>query len=172
MDAIKEGDDLCYYLMSDKLTDEDVTLTLELMDFSGKVYNKRKIDGKLPANTSLLFAKENWEKELKGQLASTSLMHMTVKNKEGEVLSDEIYYFAHPKDQQLSKEGLSYQVKEKNGKCEVTLKAKKLTRDIFIEIPEQGARFSDNFFDLLPGQQKKVVIDLPDGRSYDSSSSK
>lgn len=164
VDAIKEGEDLCYYLMSDKLTDEDVTLNLELMDFDGKVYSKRKIDGKLPANTSLLLAKENWEQELQGRPAATSLMHMVLKNKRGEVLSDEIYYFSYAKDQQLPKEGLSYQVKEKNGKCEVTLKARKLMRDIFLEIPEQGARFSDNFFDLLPGQQKKVVIDLPDGR--------
>ena len=163
VDAIKEGDDLCYYLMSDKLTDEDVTLALELMDFNGKVYNKRKIDGKLPANTSLLFAKENWEKELNGQPASTSLMHMVVKNKKGEVLSDEIYYFAYPKDQQLPKQELQYQVKEKEGVCEVTVKAKKLARDIFIEVPEQGVRFSDNFFDLLPGQKKKVVISSPDG---------
>ena len=47
---------------------------------------------------------------------------------------------------------------------------KQLARDVFIEIPKQsesnsltgsslqGARFSDNFFDLLPGQTKKVVV--------------
>ena len=45
-----------------------------------------------------------------------------------------------------------------DGKCEVTLSSKQLARDIFIEIPFQGARFSDNFFDLLPGQTKKIVI--------------
>lgn len=88
---------------------------------------------------------------------------MVVKNKKGEVLSDEIYYFAYPKDQQLPKQELQYQVKEKEGVCEVTVKAKKLARDIFIEVPEQGVRFSDNFFDLLPGQKKKVVISSPDG---------
>ena len=38
------------------------------------------------------------------------------------------------------------------------LSARQLARDVFIEIPVQGARFTDNFFDLLPGQTKKVII--------------
>ena len=53
---------------------------------------------------------------------------------------------------------VSYKVKQMDGKCEVTLSTKQLARDIFIEIPVQGARFTDNFFDLLPGQTKKIVI--------------
>ena len=38
------------------------------------------------------------------------------------------------------------------------MSARQLARDVFIEIPVQGARFTDNFFDLLPGQTKKVII--------------
>jgi beta-mannosidase (EC 3.2.1.25) len=45
-----------------------------------------------------------------------------------------------------------------DGKYEVTLSARQLARDVFIEIPVQGVRFTDNFFDLLPGQTKKVII--------------
>ena len=92
-------------------------------------------------------------------------MRMVVKSKKGEVLSDEIYYFAHPKDQQLPKAKLKCQLKEKDGVCELTIKTDKLARDIFIEVPVQGVRFSDNFFDLLPGQKKTIVISSPEGRS-------
>lgn len=49
-------------------------------------------------------------------------------------------------------------MKPMDGKYEVTLSARQLARDVFIEIPVQGARFTDNFFDLLPGQTKKVII--------------
>ena len=45
-----------------------------------------------------------------------------------------------------------------DGKYEVTLSARQPARDVFIEIPVQGAKFTDNFFDLLPGQTKKVII--------------
>mgnify|MGYP000158172978 FL=1 len=49
-------------------------------------------------------------------------------------------------------------MKPMDGKYEVTLSARQLARDVFIEIPVQGAKFTDNFFDLLPGQTKKVII--------------
>ena len=43
VDAIKEGDDLNIYVMSDKLeADKDVTLQLRLMDFDGKVLKKKE----------------------------------------------------------------------------------------------------------------------------------
>lgn len=167
VDAIKEGNNLSYYIMSDRLTDEELTLNLELMDFNGKVYRKQKVDGLLPANTSKLFYQEPVEQALAGRDSATTFMHMVVKSKKGEVLSDEIYYFAHPKDQLLPKKPLQWQVKQKKGYCEVTVKADKLARDIFIEVPVQGVRFSDNFFDLLPGQKKKVIITSPDGKSLD-----
>ena len=167
VDAIKEGNNLSYYIMSDRLTDEELTLNLELMDFNGKVYRKQKVDGLLPANTSKLFYQEPVEQALAGRDSATTFMHMVVKSKKGEVLSDEIYYFAHPKDQLLPKTPLQWQVKQKKGYCEVTVKADKLVRDIFIEVPVQGVRFSDNFFDLLPGQKKKVIITSPDGKSLD-----
>ena len=157
VDAIKEGNNLSYYIMSDRLTDEELTLNLELMDFNGKVYRKQKVDGLLPANTSKLFYQEPVEQALAGRDSATTFMHMVVKSKKGEVLSDEIYYFAHPKDQLLPKTPLQWQVKQKKGYCEVTVKADKLARDIFIEVPVQGVRFSDNFFDLLPGQKKKEI---------------
>ena len=167
VDAIKEGNNLSYYIMSDRLTDEELILNLELMDFNGKVYRKQKVDGLLPANTSKLFYQEPVEQALAGRDSATTFMHMVVKSKKGEVLSDEIYYFAHPKDQLLPKTPLQWQVKQKKGYCEVTVKADKLARDIFIEVPVQGVRFSDNFFDLLPGQKKKVIITSPDGKSLD-----
>lgn len=167
VDAIKEGNNLSYYIMSDRLTDEELTLNLELMDFNGKVYRKQKVDGLLPANTSKLFYQEPVEQALAGRDSATTFMHMVVKSKKGEVLSDEIYYCAHPKDQLLPKTPLQWQVKQKKGYCEVTVKADKLARDIFIEVPVQGVRFSDNFFDLLPGQKKKVIITSPDGKSLD-----
>lgn len=167
VNAIKEGNNLSYYIMSDRLTDEELTLNLELMDFNGKVYRKQKVDGLLLANTSKLFYQEPVEQALAGRDSATTFMHMVVKSKKGEVLSDEIYYFAHPKDQFLPKTPLHWQVKQKKGYCEVTVKADKLARDIFIEVPVQGVRFSDNFFDLLPGQKKKVIITSPDGKSLD-----
>lgn len=61
VDAIKEGDDLNIYVMSDKLeADKDVTLQLRLMDLTESIKEK-EIKGEVPANASTLYHKEKYE---------------------------------------------------------------------------------------------------------------
>ena len=137
------------------------------MNFDGKILRKFKKDGVLKANTSVLFHKEKEIDALDGNNPANTMVRMIVKSDKGDILSDELFYFAYPKDQMLPDSPVKYKVKykEKEGVCEVTLKAEKLARDVFIEVPVQGARFTDNFFDLLPGQKKTVVISSPEGYS-------
>ena len=157
LNAFKEGDDLCIYTLSDELqTVKNATLQLKVMNFDGKVLNSKLVKGEVPANTSVVYCKENYETLAKDP--RNTFLLMTLKDAKGKVLSEEIYYFNYPKNQELPVAKVSYKVKQMDGKCEVTLSTKQLARDIFIEIPVQGARFTDNFFDLLPGQTKKIVI--------------
>ena len=166
INAIKEGDDLCVYLISDELQDRgDVRLTVELMDFDGKSHGKWTHSGKLSANTSMLFLKKRVDEFLSKQDAATSFLRFTLKAKNGAALADEVFYFAYPKDQKLPEARIETSVKRRGEAIEMTLKADKLARDIFIEVPVQGVRFSDNFFDLLPGQRKKIIITSPEGYS-------
>ena len=166
INAIKEGDDLCVYLISDELQDrDDVRLTVELMDFDGKSHGKWTQNGKLTANTSMLFLKKRVDEFLSKQDAATSFLRFTLKAKNGTSLADEVFYFAYPKDQKLPEARIETSVKKRGEAIEMTLKTDKLARDIFIEVPVQGVRFSDNFFDLLPGQRKKITITSPEGYS-------
>ena len=166
INAIKEGDDLCIYLVSDELQDhDDVRLDVELMDFDGKAHGKWTQDGRLAANSSVLFMKKR-AGELQGKLsAANSLLHFTLKTKKGVTLADDVFYFAYPKDQKLPEANIETSVRRRGDAIEMTLKTDKLARDIFVEVPVQGVRFTDNFFDLLPGQRKKITITSPEGHS-------
>lgn len=166
INAIKEGDDLCVYLVSDELQDHDgVRLDVELMDFDGKVHGKWTQSGMLAANSSVLFMKKR-AGELQGKLsAANSLLHFTLKTKKGVTLADDVFYFAYPKDQKLPEANIETSVRGRGDAIEMTLKTDKLARDIFVEVPVQGVRFTDNFFDLLPGQRKKITITSPEGHS-------
>lgn len=166
INAIKEGDDLCVYLVSDELQDHDgVRLDVELMDFDGKAQSKWTQSGMLAANSSVLFMKKPTG-ELQGKLsAATSLLHFTLKDKNGATLADDVFYFAYPKDQKLPEANIETSVRRRGDAIEMTLKTDKLARDIFVEVPVQGVRFTDNFFDLLPGQRKKITITSPEGHS-------
>ena len=157
LNVFQEGDDLCFYTLSDELKDyKNATLQWKLMDFNGKVLKKKTVTGEVPANASAVFHKEvysDWATD-----PTRTLLLVTLKDRQGKVLSEVIHYFSYPKDQELPEAKVSYKVKTFDGKCEVTLSAKQLARDIFVEIPIQGAKFTDNFFDLLPGQTKKITI--------------
>ncbi len=166
INAVKEGDDLCVYLVSDELQErDDVRLDVELMDFDGKAQGKWTQSGRLAANTSVLFMKKP-AGELQGKLSvATSLLHFTLKDKNGATLADDVFYFAYPKDQKLPEANIETSVRRRGDAIEMTLKTDKLARDIFVEVPVQGVRFTDNFFDLLPGQRKKITITSPEGHS-------
>ncbi len=166
INAIKEGDDLCVYLVSDELQDhDDVRLDVELMDFDGKAHGKWTQSGMLAANSSVLFMKKRAD-ELQGKLsAANSLLHFTLKDKNGATLADDVFYFAYPKDQKLPEANIETSVRQRGDAIVMTLKTDKLARDIFVEVPVQGVRFTDNFFDLLPGQRKKITITSPEGHS-------
>lgn len=72
INAIKEGDDLCVYLVSDELQDHDgVRLDVELMDFDGKAHGKWTQSGMLAANSSVLFMKKP-AGELQGKLSAAT----------------------------------------------------------------------------------------------------
>ena len=157
LNAFKEGNELCIYTLSDELDAvKNTTLQLKVMNFEGKVLNQKTVKGEVPANSSVVYCKEDYA-TLAADPSNTFLL-MTLKSSQGQILSEEIYYFNYPKDQNLPETQIRTKIKQLDGRCEITLSAKQLARDIFIEIPVQGARYTDNFFDLLPGQTKKIVI--------------
>ncbi len=161
LNAIKEGESLNIYILSDELNGhKDATLYVRLMDFNGKVLHKESAKVSVSGNTSALLHRMDYTTMAKAP--ERTFLLMTLKSKDGKTLSKEIYYFNYPKDQQLPEADIRYKVKQFDGKCEVTLHTKQLVRDVFVEIPIQGARFSDNFFDMLPGETKKVTITAPE----------
>lgn len=165
INAYREGDDLSYYIFSDQLQAMPLRLTLELMGFDGKVHGKLQTDCTAAANATTLAYRQTIDEALQGKDPATSLVRITARDLKGNVVAEGIYYFAHPKDQRLPIAKLTTRTKtNKNGQLELTLKADQLARDVFVEIPVQGVRFSDNFFDLLPGQTKRIVLTSPNGK--------
>lgn len=52
-------------------------------------------------------------------------------------------------------------MKQKDGMCELTLFSPALAKMSLLKFLCRETRFSDNFFDLLPGERKTVVITSP-----------
>ena len=69
----------------------------------------------------------------------------------------EVYYFEKPKDLNLPMEGFDMKTKIVSQGIEISLKATTLQKNVFLYTDTPG-HFTDNFFDLLPGEQKNIIF--------------
>lgn len=163
INPIQEGDSLSLYLLSDKLEAlNQLMLEMKLIDFNGKTLKKKEIKSiGLPGNTSLRVRQEPLDVLLTAEQRRTTFMQFILKDKAGRKITEETYFLCPTKELSLPKTEIACKVKQQDGQCEVTLTSPRLAKDVFVEIPVQGARFSDNFFDLLPGETKKITITSP-----------
>lgn len=162
INAVQSGDSLQIWLLSDQPEAADqLTLTMQLTDFNGKVANKQTLKTMVAANTSVCVYRELLTSLLTPGQRRNNYLLLTLKDKSGQVLAREPYFFNAPKELDLPLAPVVYRMKRMDGVYEITLTSEKLAKDVFIEIPVQGARFSDNFFDLLPGESRKIRITSP-----------
>lgn len=54
---------------------------------------------------------------------------------------------------------LETKVEEKNGKIQITVTAQEFARRVGLELKEADVIFSDNFFDLLPGESRVITVE-------------
>jgi beta-mannosidase len=159
---------LNYYTMSDYLQDYDnLRLTVQVIDFS---------TGKRKEFTERVNAKANDSRIVKtfdeSDLASEAekahtVIHAFLSDSKGKVISSKDYFFYWPNKLELPETEVKTSVQYRDGEYRVTLSSKKLAKDVFVEIPVQGARFSDNFIDLLPGEKRVIVITSPELKAAD-----
>ena len=164
INPIRQNDSLSIYLISDcPDTKDHLTLEMKVTDFDGKKQGKpiRLNTLTVPANTSQCVYRIKPDTWLSPEEQQRCFMQLTLKDKAGNTLAETVYFFRKTKDLLLPETTVSCEMKQKDGMCELTLFSPALAKDVFIEIPLQGARFSDNFFDLLPGERKTVVITSP-----------
>ncbi|NLO70817.1 MAG: hypothetical protein GX102_07765 [Porphyromonadaceae bacterium] len=85
-----------------------------------------------------------------------------LSDSKGKVISTRDYFFYWLNKLNLPETTIKQSVKYADGKYTVTLSSKKLAKDVFLEVPVLGAKFSDNFFTLLPGKKKVIEITAPE----------
>ncbi len=164
VDVLRQGDSLSVYLLSDRLTPlENLTLELAVGHFDGKIAGKKKEVRaiRLPSNASPCIYRVSTDELLPAEAHHRCYLTLTLKEHSGKKMAETLYFFCKPKDMSLPKTDVKYSIKSMNGRCEVTLWSSRFAKDVFMEVPIQGARFSDNFFDLRPGEKKTVVISSP-----------
>jgi beta-mannosidase len=76
----------------------------------------------------------------------------------GSILSSNISFFVKPKYLNLKDPGLKTKIKKKDGHLAVTISAENFAAYVCLGLKNSYARFSDNYFHLLPGEKKQIEV--------------
>lgn len=151
-----DGDLKCH-VINDELMPIGAKLKFEFISFKGATIKTWELPVTVKANSAdayfTLFNKDLPSKDiLKSSLLKVTLVHGE------EILTTALHYFYPFKELDFSEPGLSFEVVEDAQALTVNVSTKYLAKDVFVTGNQRG-NFSDNYFDLLPGESKSVWID-------------
>ena len=166
-----QNDSLHLYVVSDELLPKEATLSMQLMDF----YGKESMNASMPLRTPLVIqanqssiyhSLDMRDIEALGPL-NTMLLKVQVQDVGGEILAENTIYFTAPKALSLPKPRVKFSVQENEDEYMVVLSTDHLAKNLHIT-SELVGNFSNNFFDLLPGESKMVSIPKSEGSDLNS----
>jgi beta-mannosidase len=144
------------YVTSDRRAEAAVHLLVRLVDFDGREIWRKESAERLEANTSKGYFAAGEREVLAG--ADPSRVVLVAEAFEGgESLSRGLHYFVKTKDLRLDDPELKLEVLDSaNRQMTVRISARRLARSVCLMTDATEGTFSDNYFDLLPGEVKTV----------------
>lgn len=168
---LRKGDKLNFHLLADNINEvKNLKVSIELMNFKAKVYKKIEEDIKIPSVSYKAFKSININDLIKERNYSKRFIRIRLFDKNANNISEELYFFTPTKNLKLPKVKIEKSIEVKDGEIKLRIKSNKLAKSLFIEVPNiQGAILSDNFFDLLPNEERLIEIKskmIKKGHSY------
>ncbi len=163
LNVYKDNDNLDIYIMSDKLTDaNNLTLQVSLINFKGEVIKSTQTKVTAKANVSEKVLSLSVKDYVTEEQQGNSVVKVELVDNKNNTIAHSNYFFNWPNKLNLPQTKIEQSTTYADGKYTITLKSKYLAKDVFVDIPIQGAQFNDNFFDLLPSEKKVITITSPE----------
>ena len=154
---------LNYYTMSDYLNEmNNLQLTVQVVDFNKGVVKQFKEKVNAKANSSNVVKTFSLSEMISEADKANTMIRARLSDSKGKKISTKDYFFHWPNKLNLPQANVKTSVKYADKKYTVTLTSDKLAKDVFVEIPIMGAKFTDNFINLLPGEKKVIEITSPE----------
>lgn len=141
------------HIVSDLPETQTAMLVMKIIRFDGRELWRESFPVHFPAQSSSLC----FEKDIPGLDTATCVMVATLSSG-GIVYDSGLHYFARPKFLKLGDPELTVEISDTDNLFEVTLTCKALAKNVFLTTEGVEGQFSDNFFDILPGDQKKITF--------------
>jgi beta-mannosidase len=156
---VEDNGNLRVYVVSDRRADAPMKLVVRLVDFEGKELWRHQQDVVAKANTSAVVW-NTWKKDaLRGAdpahvVLVTELFEPTTSGATS--LSRNLFSFIKTRDLDLPAPELQVAVEARPTGAAIRVTAKRFARAVYLSTKEGQGTFSENFFDLLPGESVTV----------------
>ncbi|MBR5438538.1 MAG: glycoside hydrolase family 2 protein, partial [Clostridia bacterium] len=152
--------DLTAYLINDLREDKKVTVRLSIFDFEKGIVSSDEKEITVKALTNeKVFRKDLSVLRRAYDVKKSGVLLSLIED--GEETVRRVFLFDQEKNLDLPAAVIKTEKKIADGKIEITLTADKFARLVRLE-SASVKNFSDNCFDLLPGESRTVTIDIGD----------
>jgi beta-mannosidase len=152
---VQEKGQLRVYIISDQLNPLEGRLSLQLMDLAGKNLWKTTIPCRVQPNSSRNLFEIDVKKLLEDH-NRRDLVLVTAFHRDGKSFSSNLYYFVPPKDLLLAAPFIEKKISLNGKDHTIVLSCEKLAKSVYLSTDGVNGFFTDNYFDLLPGQPVEV----------------
>ena len=152
----KSDSEIELHVISDLLESKEVDLNLKVLSFSGEVLYEINKNYLLQQNSTMKVESLSIDWLNKNFDPESSLLVASLFSEEIEI-SNNNYFLSEFKDIKLTKPLIEYEIDELINTFEVSLKSKNLVKNVFVDIAS-SQNFSDNYFDMIPGEEYKISI--------------
>ena len=154
---ILKGSELLIDIVSDRLNSFKGKLLMQVMTFDGKIVVSKKMSVHVPANSSFVPYKVQVADLLGDEEKSNVFVHASLTDESGKVY-DNNYVMLKQKDMNYPAVEVTKHVEAIAGGYKITLSAPKFARAVYLSVDDVKSFFSDNFFDLLPGEERSITL--------------
>lgn len=156
---IADGDNLNVYVTSDLPDATVVDVQIRAFDFNGKSLSDVETKGiSIHPDSSKLAWKGTFRSVFHKEKVENAVVECLVKDSTGKVLNRRLYYHTQPRKLNLPKVNVTIDsVQQVTQGYLLHLSVPKLAKNVMIGTQIEGF-FSDNYFDMLPGEHKTVLF--------------
>ena len=158
---IEEEGKLNVYLVSDRLKSTKGKLEIRVMDLKGNVVFVKELNTTAPANTSKIAFTAPIHTILKGKQANEVVINTRFIVNGTKEVYDNNYFLVHYKDVDFPKADIKASSIPAGDGFDVTLESNVFARAVFLSLNGIDNFFSDNYFDLLPGESMTIHVTTP-----------
>jgi beta-galactosidase/beta-glucuronidase len=124
---------------------------------TGKVLEQDSFQVELPSRKSVNVKKLNLHEQI-GQSGANGFLTWLELEVRGEIVSDNLVLFALPKEYQLPNPRLNTKVDDTPDGFLVTVTSQNPALWVWLGSNDADARYSDNFFHLMPEATQKILV--------------